>query len=243
MWSRHVASYGMAAPRTGNDPEGTRPGAEDGFVRDAAPVVSEMTTFPVTHAAGPWLLSVGSRWQIGIGMVGLVAGFLFYAMFRWRSPALVQALVGTRWYLGWSVPSALRPAMQALPTALHVFAFSLLTIGVTGWTRWRRRIACVALWVGINVLFEWLQGVDRAAFTQMLADLPWRFDLLRKFVVDGVCDPWDMAAAVVGGALALLVAALTGKKENPYAAEEVVAPAHVRACCRGPFRTGDDCRQ
>lgn len=163
-------------------------------------------------------LPFGNLRQIGIGLLGLAAGFFFYAMFRWQSPPLVQALVGTHWYLGRSLPPALRSSMQSLPTALHVFAFSLLTIGVAGVTRWRSRIACVALWVGINWAFEFLQGVDRAAFHRIMAAIPWHFDSLQQFVLHGTCDPRDVLAAVSGGLAALIVSSLTGEKEKKHVA-------------------------
>jgi len=161
----------------------------------------------------PWLSQCNMH-QIAIGLLGLAAGFLYYAMFRWQSPALVQTLVGNRLYLGWTVPEMLRSSVQSVPTALHVFSFSLLTIGVAGLPQLRYRFAFVALWVGINLAFECLQAVHPAAFVQIMEELPWKFEALQRFVVGGVFDGEDIMAAVAGGTLALIVSSITAEKEE-----------------------------
>ena len=154
------------------------------------------------------------KWNIGIGGLALLAGFLFYSMFRWKSPLLVQDIVGNRLYIGAYVPVSWRPALDSLPTALHVFAFSLLTIGIAGLPGFWPRCGFTAAWVGIDLLFELAQAVNHAAFGRALARLSMGGGLLQQFVTDGVFDMKDITGAVIGGLLAMLVSSVTTSKEG-----------------------------
>lgn len=154
------------------------------------------------------------KWNIAIGLMGLAAGFLFYAMFRWQSPALVQELVGNRLYIGAHVPASFRPLLGSMPTLLHVFAFSLLTIGIAGLSGFGARLGFTALWVAVNALFELAQAVDHAAFARALDTLSMGGSAFERFVTDGVFDMRDIWGGVVGGGLAMLVSSITTSKEE-----------------------------
>jgi hypothetical protein len=152
--------------------------------------------------------------HIFLGMLGLAAGFFYYAAFRQFPPALVQAVVGSKWRLAWDM-APWRTALDSFPSCIHVFAFSVLTVAILDRPTVRSCLWIVLGWTSVNVGFESLQGLDHEAFLHFMSRLPWRMDSLVAFVVGGVFDIWDVVAAVVGGVAAFAAAVfIIGKGEK-----------------------------
>lgn len=154
----------------------------------------------------------------GLGLLGLAAGFLYYAVLRHCSPALVRELVGGRLYGAWPWLAARRDLLTSFPSFIHVFSFSLLTVAVRGRAGVGPCLAGAALWTGIDVAFECLQGIDHAAFARFMAGLPWRLEGLTAFVTGGVFDTDDVWAAVSGGAVAFVLSLILNVKGADHAA-------------------------
>lgn len=156
--------------------------------------------------------------QIGIGLLGLLVGFLFYAMFRTNSPALIQSLVGSKLHVAWPVPQVLQPYFQSFPSAIHVCSFSLLTVGIIGLHAFRYAVFSSLFWTGVNVSFEILQGVNHTEFYHFMVSMPWKMDAITQFAAGGVYDMHDILASVAGGAVAIVVSSFTGGKGEDHVA-------------------------
>ena len=185
--------------------------------RNAIPLASALQLSGLTRPNATRAVG-GHGLQILLGLLGLAVGFLYYASFRENSPALVQTLVGSRLFTTWNLPAFLRSILSSFPSFIHVFAFSLLTIGIAGRPGIRPCLWISLGWTGVNVLFEGLQGLDHAAFLRFMAALPVRFDPFTAFVVGGVFDMGDVLAAVAGGVVAFVVSAFTNGKGEDHAA-------------------------
>jgi len=83
------------------------------------------------------------------------------------------------------------------PSFIHVFAFSILTYLALG--RRHRLFACI-LWSAINILFELGQALP-AGLVLLLPD----FFNIRIYFANGVFDPLDLAACVIGAWVAWMV--------------------------------------
>ncbi|KIM09320.1 MAG: hypothetical protein KU28_01455 [Sulfurovum sp. PC08-66] len=105
-----------------------------------------------------------SRYFMLLGSAFLGIGLLFYALFRYAG------------YLN-------TPFTGALPTFLHVVAFSLISASLLSTPK--RHYGAILFWLMLNLLFELLQ-----------------------YNFHGVFDPMDMAAALLGGVFALLILTL-----------------------------------
>lgn len=80
---------------------------------------------------------------------------------------------------------------HALPTTLHVIGLSLLMAGILNCRRWPAIASVAGGWCAANIVCELLQS-------------RWIFG--SPPVLPGVFDPYDVAAAIAGGALAALLA-------------------------------------
>lgn len=183
--------------------------------RNRSPVSTSLRFFVVAHQAGDHVRG-GQGLQLLFGLSGLALGFLYYASFRENSPALVQVLVGSKLHVAWSLPVSLRPFLASFPSFIHVFAFSLLTIGIVGRPGVRHCLWISVGWVAVNVLFEGLQGVDHAAFLRFMSALPVKMESFTAFVVGGIFDLRDVLAAVSGGAVAFVVSVFTNGKGEEH---------------------------
>lgn len=136
-----------------------------------------------------------SEWVlVGAAAAALAAGALIYALAR----PVPAALLPRALHAPQPQAVALRPLTGALPTFLHVFAFSLATIAVVGGGRHAAVCSCVA-WTAVNALFEIGQHPDVVqAIARSLGGHP----AYRA----GTFDPNDLVAAGLGGVLAFVVA-------------------------------------
>ena len=159
----------------------------------------------------------GILWVV-LGMGALAAGFLYYAMLRQASPPLVQSLVGHRLRLPWHPTGLVAATLDSFPSFVHVLGFSLISAGILGPSSPRRLVAVVVFWIGVNIVFELLQGLSLPARTSLFAALPWQMPALERFIQGGIFDLGDLLAAVAGGLTAGLTLALTTVKGETHAA-------------------------
>ncbi len=128
------------------------------------------------------------------GTAALVLGFAYYVFARPPGSTVMPLPSPGHW---WHV-AAQWPVLDALPSLLHVFAFSLLTVAVIGW---RRHVAWLVpgAWLLLDAVFEGLQAppvrawLDGLPLSGLTGTLP---------AGRGTFDPLDLAALFVGAALA-----------------------------------------
>jgi hypothetical protein len=119
----------------------------------------------------------------------------------------------------WLIPS--EPALAGrhlfgplalwLPSFVHVFAFSLFTAAVLPPQRRLADAACV-VWAAVNLLFEIGQ---HPRLQPLLSELPWA--PLARYFRQGVFDPGDIAAALLGAlAAALVLRRVPGTREEAH---------------------------
>lgn len=128
---------------------------------------------------------------VAIALAALGAGVLVYLTDRdgvqaWLLPR-VGALAGRHWFGalgGW------------LPSALHAFAFALLSAAVLPRTGPARFVACAA-WAVIDIGFE--LGQHPLVAPQLAA---WLAGAPARYFERGTFDPADVVAAALGAALA-----------------------------------------
>ncbi len=153
---------------------------------------------------------------LGAAAAALAVGLLVYLADRPAGTAWLLPPVGTPHGL----PS-LGAAAAWLPSAVHVFAFALLSALVLPPHRLLGTTACAG-WVLVDMLFELGQHRAIAApLSQWLqAHLPSQLaQPLARYFLAGTFDPADLAAAVLGGAMAWLVIRRTdGTTENLHGA-------------------------
>lgn len=139
---------------------------------------------------------------MGAVAAALAAGLLVYLGDR---PA------GTAWLLPQAGalrgPVGLGDAASWLPSAVHVFAFALLSALVLPPRRLLYTVACAG-WMLVDLAFELGQHPDAAAPLSgwLLAHLP--LDLaqpLARYFLAGTFDRADLGAALLGGAAAWLL--------------------------------------
>lgn len=107
------------------------------------------------------------------------------------------------------VPQPWRQLGGSLPALLHTLAFSLLGALALGFSR-RGLLLSAAFWVAVGMAFEVLQHPRVAAVLLQgprLADAetPLLLRLLGDYAWLGTFDALDLAAVVVGGAMAFLL--------------------------------------
>jgi hypothetical protein len=101
------------------------------------------------------------------------------------------------------VPRPVLMAFGSIPTAIHVFAFSLLTALALGEKRSTPLLACVS-WVLIGVGFELLQYPEDCPEFFRYGNEVLRGNLC-AYVAAGVFDWWDVGANLAGTAVAYLL--------------------------------------
>jgi hypothetical protein len=141
--------------------------------------------------------------QVATGGALLCIGASLYALARespvWFLPPALHLSV---------LPAELSRLAGSLPTFTHTAALSLLTASFIGNGTWRAVAACAA-WTATNILFE--LGQHAAARVWLVARVPrwfdhtWLLDQTRSYFLNGSFDYQDIAAAVLGGAVALVV--------------------------------------
>lgn len=110
----------------------------------------------------------------------------------------------------------------SLPTFAHVFAFSLLSVVLLPRGRPFVLAAC-AFWLGVNLVFEWLQqpawSQPVAAWLRLNAAALPGAEPLARYLLNGRFDLFDALAAVLG-ALAALAIALRFSSDPPPSPRE-----------------------
>lgn len=124
----------------------------------------------------------------------LLAGWAIYSFQRaGYYPYLLQLHPGTE--ILESLPAFVK---NSLPSLLHVWAMALLT-AVTMPTLFLRHPALApGLWLGINIIFEWGQALDKDS--EFLHQMP---EALADYFIKGRFDWFDLAACILGACLAV----------------------------------------
>lgn len=145
--------------------------------------------------------------QVATGGALLCIGVALYALARetpaWFLPTGLHANL---------LPAALSRLAGSIPTFAHTAALSLLTASIIGSSPGRAVAACAA-WTMTNLLFE--LGQHASVRVWLVARLPrwfdhtWLLDQTRSYFLNGSFDYQDIFAAVLGGAVALLVISRT----------------------------------
>ncbi len=153
-----------------------------------------------------------------ISFLSLAAGFLYYLLFRdatlfsgWIGLESCRVVGKATWFL------------YALPTFLHVFAFSMLTWLLLGL---RHPLFSTLLWAGINLFFELLQLLSE----RDAAVLP---SILQTYAARGTFDIADIAAIVLASAVSLAAMQLLYKKGDTHESSESQSPPSRSFGCRG----------
>ena len=143
--------------------------------------------------------------QISIGFITLFAGFLLYLINRPSDIYFVSFIKGTENLHYWALPFA--PGIGgALPSFLHVFAFSLLLGGLLACRKTGYLLICGA-WLSTNVLFE-LGQRHPISFSGLIPD--WFegifiLENLRSYFLNGTFDFLDLLVSAVGAVAAFWV--------------------------------------
>lgn len=148
----------------------------------------------------------------GAAAAALALGLLVYLGDR---PA------GTAWLLpyagGWRGLHGLGSVTTWLPSAVHAFAFALLSAALLPPRAALRNLACVG-WVIVDLAFE--AGQQPSVAPSLSAGLEARLPAslaqpLARYFVGGTFDRADLAATVLGGAAAWLLLRRTDRpREN-----------------------------
>jgi hypothetical protein len=124
----------------------------------------------------------------------LLTGWAIYSFQRVSYyPYLLQVHPGTEFLNG--LPEFVK---NNLPSLLHVWAMALLTAVAMPRIFLRNPVLAPALWLSINIIFEWGQALDKDA--EFLQHLP---QALAHYFVQGRFDRLDIFACIMGACLAL----------------------------------------
>jgi len=150
-----------------------------------------------------------NKLQIGIGFLTLFAGLLLYLLTRPPDIYFVSFIKGADGPHYWSLPFS--PGIGgALPSFLHVFAFSLLLGGLMACRKRGYLIICCA-WLFTNLLFELGQRYPILASELIPKWFEGMFILqnMRNYFLKGTFDFFDLLASSVGAVAAYWVLART----------------------------------
>jgi len=150
-------------------------------------------------------MGVINKLQISIGFLSLFAGLLLYLLTRPPDIYFVSFIKGADGSHYWPLPFS--PVIGgALPSFLHVFAFSLLLGGLLACRKTGYLMICCA-WLFTNVLFELGQRYPIPAsqaiprwFEGMLI-----LQNMRSYFLNGTFDFFDLLASSVGAVAAYWV--------------------------------------
>lgn len=131
------------------------------------------------------------------GALSFGAGGLFYLFFR--NPTIFQEAIGIGCFS--TAPNA-TVAPGCLPSFIHVFSFSLLTIAA-GKLRGRQIFQVCSFWVAANIGCECLQ-VDSIAYGIPNEGIV--VGTISQFARNGTFDWLDVTASIIGGVASGLAA-------------------------------------
>jgi hypothetical protein len=158
-----------------------------------------------------------NRVQIGTGFLNLLAGLLLYLLTRPSDiyfVSFIKGVHGVHDSLHWALPF---PSVisGALPSFLHVLAFSLLVGGILACGKRGYLIICCA-WLFTNVLFELGQRYPISACEV----IPKWFEEIcilqsvRNYFLNGTFDFFDLLASSVGAAAAYWILVRTRQERR-----------------------------
>lgn len=133
--------------------------------------------------------------MLAAGLLWLAAGLALYGAAR---PGTIAALLQQTGPRRPVLPHSLLYVLGPVPTLIHVVAFSLLTAAV--FDRSRSALRACGAWVAINLILEAAQQPIARAWLIAAAG-PAFPPVVRRFLA-GTFDPADLAAALLGGAIA-----------------------------------------
>ncbi|MDX8355801.1 hypothetical protein [Cognatiyoonia sp. IB215182] len=128
-----------------------------------------------------------------LGIVGLTIGYGFYVLLRDCGDCWGAVILDP--YPPYELRGVLLSLTDMLPSFLHVFAFSCLTYGAVGTTGMLIRTPIA--WTALNVASEVTQS-DTVGNLMNDIGYPWQFN--------GTFSTLDLIAAMLGGAVAFLIA-------------------------------------
>jgi hypothetical protein len=146
-----------------------------------------------------------NRLQISMGFLSLFAGLLLYLLTRPPDIYFVSVIKGADSPHYWSLPFP--PGIGgALPSFLHVFAFSLLLGGLMACRKTGYLIICCA-WLFTNLLFELGQRYPMLASELIPKWFEGMFILqsMGSYFLNGTFDLFDLLASSVGAVAAYCV--------------------------------------
>jgi hypothetical protein len=155
-----------------------------------------------------------NKLQISIGFLTLFAGFLLYFLTRRSDIYFLSFIKGTENLSYWSLPFS--PGIGgALPSFLHVFAFSLLLGGLMACRKRGYLIICCA-WLFTNLLFELGQRYPILASELIPKWFEGMFirQNMRNYFLNGTFDFLDLLASFVGAAAAYWVLVRTREERR-----------------------------
>ena len=173
-----------------------------------------MGLVPPLSVPEPWQIAMTYRSTLKIAFAALAAlltGIVIYLVDRGADAYFLSGLQG----ISSQLPPLFGQLGQQLPSALHVYAFILLTVICLPRGPGYLLTACLG-WLAIEWLFEFaqhplLQQPVTALVPEWFDGIP-LLEAGRGYFIGGRFDPLDLAAAVVGaGAAWLTVAFFRGR--------------------------------
>jgi len=155
-----------------------------------------------------------NKLQVSIGFLTLFAGLLLYLLTRPPDIYFVSFIKGADGPHYWSLPFS-SGIGGALPSFLHVFAFSLLLGGFLACRKIGYLIICCA-WLFTNLLFELGQRYPISASELIPKWFEGMFVLqsVRNYFLKGAFDFFDLLASSIGAVAAYSVLVRTREERR-----------------------------
>ena len=155
-----------------------------------------------------------NKLQISLGFLTLLAGLLLYLFTRPSDIYFVSFIKGAENSHYWALPFPTGIG-GALPSFLHVFAFSLLLGGLLACRKTGYLIICCA-WLFTNVLFELGQRYPISASQVIPKWFEGMFILqnMRDYFLNGTFDFFDLLASSIGALAAYWVLVRTREERR-----------------------------
>lgn len=155
-----------------------------------------------------------NKTQMLMGLTALLAGFLLYFLHRPPDTYFVSFIKAND-ASPYGIPISLRAFVGALPSFLHVFAFSLIIGGLLS-CRQRAYLIICSTWLFMNVLFEVGQrhAVSASEMIPIWFGEVFVLENMRNYFLNGTFDFFDLAASFTGSVAAYCILTLTIQKRG-----------------------------
>ncbi len=146
--------------------------------------------------------------KIGLGIfsiISLVIGVLLYLITRKLDSLYLSNALHFHNLPAWFpnlISDELKLLFGSLPTAIHVFSFSILTALSLGLKERNILTACI-IWAVINIGFEAIQILDSCPLIFQAENI-FNYTLC-AYISNGVFDWFDVASALIGAAFAYVL--------------------------------------